>query len=194
MKHRFSSEADRTSEKITPPHVHPDASELIFIIDTREQIPWSLSGSKVLKASLKTGDYSLGFPYKNRLRVLDKIFAVERKATVSDLLNCMGNDRERFEEELDRLGRVWRRLVICEFTLEELLIAPSGVNIESRIGSILAWQQKHCIPFLFAGTRAAGEQAFVRFALQFWHEVFATRTLRVEKEKISDSTTDQESI
>lgn len=68
------------------------------IVDSREQAPFPFRGPRyegvtVEVGTLSVGDYSLA-------GLADKV-AVERKE-LSDLVACLGRERERFERELAR--------------------------------------------------------------------------------------------
>jgi len=136
-----------------------------LVIDTREQSPLFITGSLpkglvVVRDTLDVGDYSIrGFEHQ---------VSVERK-TISDLLGCLGNDRERFKRELEKL-KVYEWKAIClEGTEDELLqfhdfslmhpnsIRQSIVSINIRYGvqfyfnpkrlSIERWVLDHLIKF-----------------------------------------------
>jgi len=70
----------------------PDGFYLIQ--DSREQKPLFKLSKWVVEKGLKTGDYSIkGF---------ENIVTIERKS-ISDLLGTLGQGRDRFENELDRM-------------------------------------------------------------------------------------------
>ncbi len=80
-----------------------------IIIDTREQQLLEFDGweAGTLRQCLKTGDYSLeGF--KN-------LIAVERKS-LPDLLSCLGKNRKRFYEQMDRLQEFKYKYLLLETT------------------------------------------------------------------------------
>src|SRR6185295_15323074 len=64
------------------------------LIDPREQNPWTLSPLQTRSATLPTGDYSVAG--------LENVIAIEHKS-LSDLLGCIGGERERFDREVVRL-------------------------------------------------------------------------------------------
>ena len=71
-----------------------DPSQVVCIVDTREQLPLNLDPLRTEPATLPTGDYSL--------KGLEHHVCIERKS-LDDLLGCVGRDRERFERELHRM-------------------------------------------------------------------------------------------
>lgn len=71
---------------------------MMILMDSREQRPFAFSGPRyegvaVETGTLAVGDYSLA-------GLTDRV-AVERKE-LSDLVQCLGRERERFERELQR--------------------------------------------------------------------------------------------
>ena len=87
-----------TTRDLKPEHI-------TAICDTREQLPFDLSPIKTIRSTIVTGDYSvLG---------LSHCIAVERKS-LADLVGCIGNDRERFEKEIQRLMAYETRAIIVE--------------------------------------------------------------------------------
>jgi ERCC4-type nuclease len=123
----------------------------LVLIDHREKAPFAFTGfradarqgSKALEvptetAVLPTGDYSLqGFTGR---------VAVERKS-LADLYHTLGQDRERFVEELKRLDRMERSAVVVEADWDAILNRPpanSRLPPKTVFRSILAWQG--CFP------------------------------------------------
>jgi DNA excision repair protein ERCC-4 len=122
----------------------------ILVIDTRENTPLFISGSllkglNVVRDTLSAGDYSIrGFESK---------IAVERK-TISDLLGCLGNERERFKIELEKLRAYEWKAIAVEGTEDELLqyhdfslmdpnsVRQSVVSINIRFGIQFYFNQK----------------------------------------------------
>ncbi len=102
------------------------------IIDTREQLPLSLDPLRVVRDTLTTGDYSV--------RGLENIVAIERKSE-DDLLGCVGQHRERFEREIQRLLAYPCRAIIVESTWQKLEVGGwrSRVTPAAALGSCLGW-------------------------------------------------------
>ena len=82
--------------------------------------------------------------------------------------------RERFEQELDRLSQIEAGLVVVECSLEVLLQqAPqyghrtASQNSKTLFRSILSWQQKYDVQWMFAGGRRLAEQYAFRW-LEKW--------------------------
>ncbi len=72
-------------------------SDIVAVVDTREQDPFDLSPMQTEPGTLLVGDYSVVG--------LESVIAIERKS-LPDLVACCGRERERFQRELDRL-RGW---------------------------------------------------------------------------------------
>lgn len=109
--------------------------DVVALVDTREQLPLDLSPLQVESTTLQSGDYSV--------RGLEDKIRIERKS-LSDLLGCVGRDRERFEREIERLAAFPIAVLLIESSWPEIemgqwnsKIAPSQV-----IGSLLSWQTR----------------------------------------------------
>lgn len=122
-----------------PAEVPPEA--ITAIIDTREQLPLDLFPLQMERGTLATGDYSV--------KGLENCISIERKS-LSDLLGCMGNGRERFERELERMRSYEFRAVVVECEERELELGQwnSKITPSSATGSVRAWRLRG-IPFVF---------------------------------------------
>lgn len=109
--------------------------DFMAIVDTREQTPLSLSIPNE-RGTLKTGDYSI--------RGLENKVVIERKSFM-DLLACIGGQRRRFEECIDRMLEIPCRAIVVEGSwkmLEEVQLASgwrSHIHPNAAIGSVLSW-------------------------------------------------------
>ncbi len=124
-------------------HKELKPSDIVAVIDTREQTPWTLSPLKTIGGTLQTGDYSImGLTHE---------IAIERKS-LSDLLGCIGTHRERFDSEMKRMLGYRSRAVIVEATWAELEAGDwrSRIKPSAAIGSVLGWMDMG-IPFVFVG-------------------------------------------
>lgn len=139
--------------------------QITGIIDTREQCPLTLP-FRTETATLATGDYSV--------KGLEHVITVERKSC-SDLLGCIGGDRERFGRELQRMLGYPVRAVVVEATWADLEAGnwQSKVSPASAMGSVLGWMTMG-IPFVFAGDHAGAGRAVSRMlfiaARRRWRE------------------------
>lgn len=129
-----------------------------MIIDTREQLPLALKPFRTVVKTLPTGDYSVAG--------LEEVVAVERKS-LPDLLGCIGQHRERFVRELQRLRAYRFAAVVVEASWDmlELGMWRSQVRPQAVIGSVLAWSGRYC-PFILVGSRKGAEKAATGF---LWH-------------------------
>lgn len=83
---------------------------------------------------LPTGDYTIDG--------MESRVAVERKSA-DDLFATLGQHRERFERELERLSTMEFAAVVIEAEWSEILGAPpirSELNPKTVIRSVMAWQ------------------------------------------------------
>lgn len=124
-----------------------DRPDLVLVVDTREPVPspWEAHFTvPTVRQGLPTGDYSL--------IGCQEWIAIERKA-LSDLVGCLSLGRKRFEEELRRAQRIRDFYVIVEASYADVLAGRyhSDMNPAAVWESVIAFQQRYGIPFLFAG-------------------------------------------
>lgn len=127
-----------------------EPQQITILVDTREQRALKFHPTfKTERICLKTGDYSC--------KHLEHIVALERKS-LSDLIGCIGRDRERFENNITRLKSFPVRAIIVEGSWIEIEQQKyrGSLHPNSAIGSLLAWITDG-IPICMAGdpTRAA---------------------------------------
>lgn len=105
--------------------------DITAIVDTREQRPLDLTPLRTIRGTLTTGDYGI---------VGLTSISIERKS-LPDLLSCVGQERERFQREVDRLLGIPARCLVIESTWEEIERGQwrSRVKPASVIGSLLGW-------------------------------------------------------
>jgi DNA excision repair protein ERCC-4 len=133
-----------------------------LFVDTREPDPhpWERylpEGWHFERGTLETGDIALA--------VLPDGAVVERK-TPSDMVSCIGSERERFERELKRGRYCGRMIVVVEGSLADVCVAGWQLHHNAIIGTIAAWTLRYC-PFVFCdGEKCAAEFAFRFLAAQ----------------------------
>jgi len=113
-----------------PSELKPE--HVVCIVDTREQRPVALLPMPVVIGTLTTGDYGL--------KALPHVCAVERKSE-SDLLACIGVERERFDREVLRLLAYPVRALVVESTWERIEAGNwrSKVTPAAAMGSLIGW-------------------------------------------------------
>jgi hypothetical protein len=145
---------------------------MIIIQDTREKIPWNLTGYEECKGqeveTVYAGDYVLkSDPF---------LITIDRKRSVTEIAGNLGRYVERFERELERMQRYQHRFIVCEFPYDELLKYPKGVKIPRHLkrririsGKFLAKQvtrlaEEYDVQFIFCnGVQEAQEKAIWLF-------------------------------
>jgi ERCC4-type nuclease len=138
-----------------------------IIVDSREQHPFDFSrwpDCEVTTGALVTGDYSLA-------GLEDKI-SVERKS-LNDLVGCLtGDNRARFERELARGRGLDFFAVVIEAGFPELTAKQyrSSLNPHAAAQSILAFQIRYGVPFIWAGSRRAAEYTVYWLLSKFLRE------------------------
>lgn len=149
---------------------------MLILVDNREQRPFPFSGPRyegveVETGTLAAGDYSLA-------GLADRV-AVERKE-LSDLVQCLGRERERFERELQRGAALDTFAVVVEASWADLAGGKyrSRLNPHAACQSVAAFMGRYRAPFLFAGSRAAAEYVTWSFLRQYlesarrrWHSI-----------------------
>jgi len=120
-----------------------------IIVDTREQAPYTFAGIasdaaegggpydvQTTRGTLGSGDYSIAG--------LEEIVAVERKSK-EDLYGTIGQGRDRFVRELERLSEFRFAAVVIEASWDEIVLDPpahSRLHPKTVHRSIIAWQQR----------------------------------------------------
>jgi len=150
----------------------------VITIDTREQLPWDFRGipadagqgegsvivPTVVKG-LKSGDYSV-LGYEDRI-------AIEKKSA-ADLVGTIGQGRERFERELERLAGYDFATVVVEAELSELKLNPpphSQLQFKTITRSVQAWQQRYPrVHWMFLPGRRAAMLWGYRVLERWWKE------------------------
>lgn len=141
---------------------------MVILVDTREQLPWALSGPgvRLRRATLKAGDYSI-LGASGRGGVI-----LERKS-LADLFGTMSAGLERFRRELDRIAAVKPRFaaVVVEATEAEVRAGPPYGMAHGP--SVLRLLFREClargVAVVLAGDRAGAER-YAMLALQAFHE------------------------
>lgn len=109
-----------------------DPPQIVCICDTREQTPLDVAPLQMKRGTLPTGDYSAeGFEH---------YIAIERKS-LSDLVGCIGKERERFEKEVQRLLAYPVRALVVEanWTSIEAKAYRGEVHPNAVMGSLMGW-------------------------------------------------------
>ena len=121
---------DEKLQKTLPAKLEP--SQVVCLVDSREQNPLSLDPLRTQPATLPTGDYSV--------KGLEHIVCIERKS-LDDLLGCVGRERERFERELQRMLAYPVRCLLVEATWAEIEMGQwrSKVTSSQAMGSLIGW-------------------------------------------------------
>lgn len=132
-------------------------TKLSVVIDSREKKPYPFIEDddigEVVRASLKSGDYSL--------KGAEHIISIERKASTAEIAQNIFDDR--FFRELERLQSYRFVYILCEFSLRDVLQFPlnsgipkyklSQVRVTGKVllKKITEIQLNYGIPFIFCG-------------------------------------------
>lgn len=151
----------------------------VVVIDSREQHPWTFRGLSAnadkdyrtlvvdcRTATLSTGDYSIeGF---------ENYITIERKS-LADAFGTFTHDRERWEQELDRMRSIASCHVVIEGDWEAISAGPvklGGANIGKAVmRSIFAWTMRYPNVHWWAmPTREMAEATAFRLLEKFWED------------------------
>lgn len=129
--------------------------QVTAIIDSREQTPFTLAPLRTTKGTLATGDYSI--------KGLTHVIAVERKS-MSDLMNCIGIDRERFEREIQRLMAYQIKALVLECHISQIQLKQyrSQVHPNAALSSLMSWQVRG-LPIIWGGDAATADALCAKF-------------------------------
>lgn len=151
-------------------------SQFAVVIDGREREPYRFIGLTTKTAGgneapllpnlefgrLETGDYSV--------RGLEQLVAVERKS-LADLYSTLGQDRDRFEREHERLAAMKTACVVIEAGWDEIIQRPperSQLSPQSVLGTFTSWYQRYGVAWVALPNRRAAECFTYRF-LEMFH-------------------------
>jgi hypothetical protein len=159
-----------------------------IVCDSREQKPYKFQNSITTK--LKAGDYSLALteatlqqlqseglfqdvilPSRDGYLLLEEKIAVERKRDIAEFYACCTGERDRFERELARLMIIAHSLIVCEFSMRDLLMLEfkgfrKGAG-QCTLNTTLSWIANFKIPILFCDNRAMARAATWSFFERF---------------------------
>ena len=141
-----------------------DVARPILIRDTRERRGWVFSAAVDVEiATLETGDYSVAG--------CTDLVRVERKS-LSDLVQCVTYERERFEAELQRLQAYAVRALVIEATPLDVQAHAyrSQARPQSVLGSVVAWQHDHHLPVIWAGDARLAAWMAERLLVRVWRK------------------------
>jgi len=160
-----------------------------ILVDNREQAPYRFAGVatlfgysqvRLVRTYLPTGDYSIE-------RFRDR-FAVERKS-LEDLYATLGQERRRFEAEIQRLDRMTFAAIVVEADLRDIwrpalhrLKWKSCLLPKSVEGTIVAWSIRYPrVHWWTVGCRRAGEARIFGACEKFWKEHVPPQTIKLQK-------------
>lgn len=132
-----------------------ELSDIVVIVDSREQTPLDMDPMKTVRGTLTTGDYSVAG--------LTQKIAVERKS-LQDLIMCCGQERERFDREIKRLLAYDCRMILVEDDIKKIRLKMYRGNMEPNavLSSVMGWIARG-VPIFFADDRTTASDLLKRF-------------------------------
>lgn len=124
---------------------YKQAPPFIVIKDTREQDGYFFSAfntcAGMIEQKLDTGDYTIqGFE--------DKI-CIERKGCVEELAVNLGQKKQAFLNEIERMKNFPHKFLVLEFSLEDLVKFPEETRIPIKNKASLKITGKYMLKCLF---------------------------------------------
>lgn len=148
-----------------------------ILIDGREKTPYAFHGLRadadharcpiVVRcawAHLPTGDYSI--------QGHEREVAIERKS-LADLYSTLGQHRERFETEHERLSHFDFGAVVIEATWDQILYHPPEFSLllpKTVFRTFCSWTVRYHVPWFPAGSRRGAEVMTYRLLEKWWRE------------------------
>ncbi len=146
-------------------------------IDSREKLPWRFAGFKcdsphtdvdlvvpTQTLCLPTGDYSI-------VGMSEQV-CVERKS-LADLYGTLGQHRERFIRELERMEPFEFRAIVVEANWLAICNRPpdhSSLHPKTVFRSLLAFAQRYGVHVYTCSTPVVAEQVCFRILERFWRD------------------------
>ena len=150
----------------------------VIAVDDRETLPYyfkEIKSDKVDKQKifiarterkrLKTGDYSI-VGYEDRI-------SIERKSW-SDLYGTLGQRREQFRQEIQRLSYLNYAAVVVETDfLTACTKAPEHSKLLPKVvyRTCLSWQMSSHVPWIFCNDRRFAEITTFRILFRCWQKL-----------------------
>ena len=102
---------------------------------------------------------------------LENLVAVERKSK-ADLYGSLGQGRDRFRREMERLSRMAFAALVVECSWADLLRPPkhSRMSPYSVRGSLVAWSVRFNVHVFCVADRQAGGAMTLDLLTKFWRE------------------------
>jgi len=161
------------------PRLKPPTKTCPFtiLVDGREKAPYRFTGLTTDAADgrrpiivptewaqLKTGDYAI--------QGMEDLVTIERKS-MTDLFSTLGQHRDRFEREHQRMAEFKRAVVIIEATWWEMTKFPperSKLNPKTVFRTALSWHVRYGVPWMTVEDRRLAEIFTFRFLEKCWKE------------------------
>ena len=140
----------------------------LILVDTREQKPFLFRKSKncagTLKSTMQAGDYCIdGHP---------DLIVIERKQSMDELARNLGKHRARFIKELKIMSEFKYKFVIVEdLWLSITDPGHSTVHYNSLLGSILSFNLRYGVQFIFAGNRRWAQRITRGLLIKAYEEI-----------------------
>jgi DNA excision repair protein ERCC-4 len=169
-REKGASNKRESSEPLTAPFE--------VLVDGREKHPYLFAGLRADArlahrplavrwswAHLPTGDYSL--------RGCEESVAIERKS-MEDLYSTLGQHRDRFEAEHERMSKLDFAAVVIEASWGRIIHRPperSRLDPKTVYRTAIAWSIRYRVPWFTCESRRLGEVTTFRLLERWWLEL-----------------------
>ena len=137
----------------------------VILVDTREKVNEHITtffdkhNIPYKRRALNQGDYSFYLPANEQFNIprdlyFDKEVIIERKASLDELANNFGKERDRFEKEMS-LAPSTKILLIENCSYEDIIANnyKSNYDKKSFLGTLHSFQFRYNMPFIFMKDR-----------------------------------------
>jgi len=179
-------------------------SKMKIVIDTREQVNYHITDyfdAKLVdyvSQKLDYGDYSLCIPAHPELGIEEDIYftdkiVIERKNSLMEISNNLGNERERFERELARSKGSTFIIMIEDGCYEDILFEryskdryaiKSNFNPKAFIATLATFRARYGIHVDYVNKKSAGN--FIYHILKYWLRCYLKGELQHDAVRVSD--------
>lgn len=174
------------NQAYTPTQIKHLLSTMKIVIDTREQVNYHITDyfdARLIDYTSKKldyGDYSIMLPSCMEFGITEDIYftdkiVIERKNSLMELSNNLGNERERFKRELERAKGATFIIMIEDGSYEDIIFGryskdkyavKSKFNEKSFIASLATFRARYGIHVDYVNKKSAGN--FIYFILRSW--------------------------
>lgn len=174
----------------TTTDTRPIVCPFTILVDGREKAPYRFTGLRADSTQkkrpivvewewqhLKTGDYTISG--------MQSIVCIERKS-LADLYSTLGQHRDRFEREHQRMAEFKRSMVVIEASWDQILNHPppqSRLNPKTILRTSESWYMRYGVPWFAMEDRRLAEIHTFRSLEKAWKEFGNAEKVKEDKQQ-----------